>query len=125
MPAICQEHSVRFFAEVEAALQVPTRRTAEGGLPGRSLRRSGAASPALVARFEELLVQNAGLDVCDRCAARELECSIAALEDAAAAVTGCEDFLRDEWRCGRCATRGMVTRARRARQARNTSRSAA
>jgi hypothetical protein len=94
-------------------------------LPARSRRRSGAAPPTLVARFEEFLVQHTGIDVCDRCAARELECSIAAIEDAAAAVSGREEFLRDEWRCGRCAARGLVTRVRRSRHARNPSRSAA
>jgi hypothetical protein len=112
---LCDEHISRFNAEVETALHGPDDVAGDvGRLPGaHAWRRHGRrATDTLVGRIADVLVQNARTDLCDACVAAELRATVAEAADAAARLARSPDFLRDHWRCGRCGSRRMVTRAR-------------
>lgn len=110
-PGLCEEHIRRFTAEVEAALQVPAGTTAD--VPSKRPRRAPKRlSEKLVEQVAEILVRNARTDLCDGCIAGELRCTVAEVQEATARLAASTDFLRDQWRCGRCGGRQLVTRAR-------------
>jgi hypothetical protein len=115
MVGLCDEHISRFNAEIEAALHVLDDPAGDvGRLPASHAprRRGRRATDTLVDRIADLLVQNARTDLCDACVAAEIHSTVAEAADVAARLARSPDFLRDHWRCGRCGSRRMVTRAR-------------
>lgn len=113
---LCEDHINRFCAEVDAALggREPGRTAAPAGLPPvRAPRREAhAVDDRVVRRVVDVLVTNVRLDLCDACIAAEVACAVAVATAAADRLAASADFLRDQWRCGRCGNRTMVTRAR-------------
>jgi hypothetical protein len=112
---LCDDHIRRFTAEVDAALQGRSRERRSEGPPvsGRPPRRAGRrVSDRLVEQVADILVRNARTDLCDPCIAGEVGCAVADVQEATTRLAASLDFLRDQWRCGRCGSRQMVTRAR-------------
>lgn len=114
IPGLCDEHVRRFTAEVDAALQTPSAAGGAGDLPpvNRPRRAPRRLSDKLVEQVADVLVRNARTDLCDACIAGELRRAVGEVQDATARLAASPDFLRDQWRCGRCGSRQLVTRAR-------------
>lgn len=102
---ICEDHRARFLAEVEAALK-----PAPSAQPGRRSRR--AVDPALVTQVADALRAKPCVDLCDVCLAADLNTRVSLVEEAIARLGTSPEFLRDTWRCARCNTQTLVTRAR-------------
>jgi hypothetical protein len=109
---VCATHATRLFAEVEAALrpsgEVPIGRSprAEPSDPaGRTVNDVGK-------RVAKVLDLHGRVDLCDRCVAAAAHCSPREARRAASALAATGRYLRDEWRCGTCGARAIVTRAR-------------
>jgi hypothetical protein len=110
---LCEDHIRRFTAEVDAALEAETPvRSGSAAGPERTRRASSRSGDALVKRVADVLVDNARVDLCDACIAREIGHRVVDVKAATERLASSSDFLRDLWRCGRCGTRQMVTRAR-------------
>jgi hypothetical protein len=114
IPGLCEDHISRFMREVDAALRGQTRIRSEVELPApdRLHRSARRVRETVLQQVGELLLRNFGSDLCDACVAAELGLRAAEAEAAAARLAASSDFLRDEWRCGRCGSRKIVTRAR-------------
>jgi hypothetical protein len=118
---LCADHINRFCAEVDALLgghgrsrMAVRRRSEDAGLPPvRAPRREARAiDDHVVRRIVDVLVTNVRVDLCDACIAAEVRCAVTVAAAAADRLAASADFLRDQWRCGRCGNRAMVTRAR-------------
>jgi hypothetical protein len=112
MVGICPDHAKRCLSEVDAALESDGRRSDGALTPATPARRRRAPPEDVAGRVADLLTGQAGNDLCDRCVAVELRCSPTDVESVTVALSASQDFLRDEWRCGRCGARTLVTRAR-------------
>ncbi|MBI2219257.1 MAG: hypothetical protein HYU51_18410 [Candidatus Rokubacteria bacterium] len=118
---LCDDHINRFSAEVDAVLGGDVRsrtaagpRSEDGGLPPvrASRREARSVDDRIVRRVVDVLVTNVRVDLCDACIAAEVGCAVAVAGAAADRLAASADFLRDQWRCGQCGKRTMVTRAR-------------
>ena len=109
---ICADHANRFLSEVDAALESDGRRSGGALTPPTRARWRRSPSEDVVTRVADLLAHHTGDDLCDRCVAAALRCSPGDVESVTVALSASPDFLRDEWRCGRCGARTLVTRAR-------------
>ena len=109
---ICPDHANRFLSEVDAALESDGRHSDGGLAPTSQARRRRSPPDDVAGRVADLLAAHTGNDLCDRCLAVELRCSPVDVASVTVALSASRDFLRDEWRCGRCGARTLVTRAR-------------
>jgi hypothetical protein len=105
---LCAQHLTGFVDRVESLLascatfaQSPRRTQAPEPEPARESERTVA----------DLLRHHGGLTLCDACIASELDWPEARVTGDAEALAA-REFLRDQWRCARCGTRGIVTRLR-------------
>jgi hypothetical protein len=108
---LCDDHIRRFNEEIETALRGRGANDRESRPLART-RRAAGVSRAVLDKVADVLVRNTRTDLCDRCIAEDVGCSVSEAGEAAVRLAGSPDFLRDQWRCGRCASRQTVTRAR-------------
>jgi hypothetical protein len=105
---LCEQHRTGFVDRVEGLL-------ASCAAFAASRRRKQPSEPEPAREPErtvpDLLRHHGGLTLCDPCIASELDWPEARVTIDAEALAG-NDFLRDQWRCARCGTRGLVTRLR-------------
>lgn len=107
---LCEQHLTGFIERVESLL-------ASCAAFAQSRRRKQAPEPVAEPAVEpertvaDLLRQHGGLTLCDACIASELDWQEARVTGDAEALEASE-FLRNQWRCARCGTRGIVTRLR-------------
>lgn len=109
---LCDEHVSGFFSRVDtllaslAELRAARRRTRD--VPAET---AAAPEPAGGEAIADLLRKHTGLTLCDACVAADLGWPAARVTGEADRLDA-SDFVRDQWRCGRCGARGIVTRAR-------------
>lgn len=109
---LCDEHVSGFFSRVDALLasfaELRAKRTRTKGAPAGTAATPEADGGEAIA---DLLRVHTGLTLCDACVAVDLGWPPARVTDEADRLDPA-DFVRDQWRCGRCGARGIVTRAR-------------
>lgn len=106
---LCDEHVSGFFSRVDALLaslaELRARRMRTKDAPAGT---AAAPEPAGGEAIAELVRKHAGLTLCDTCVAADLGWPAARVTEEADRLDA--DFVRDQWRCGRCGARGIVTR---------------
>lgn len=109
---LCDAHVSGFYSRVDTLLaslaELRTRRTR---VKEASVETPAATEPDGSEAIAELLQKHTGLTLCDACIAADLGWPAARVTDEADRLEPSE-FVRDQWRCARCGTRGIVTRAR-------------
>lgn len=109
---LCDEHVSGFFSRVDTLLaSLAELRAKRSRVKEAPVETPAATQPDGGEAIAELLRHHTGLTLCDACVAADLGWPVARATDEADRLDASE-FVRDQWRCARCGTRGIVTRAR-------------